>query len=254
MARKFSKLSEKDLSIAVSRYNQMRTRYIKSGGKTVAPKITVQELKAQSENTVQLRQQIKWLNDYKKIADFESEKVKGFRFVTTKGERRTISRLDRAVRQRYKKEIAKLEAQKTTASNQELINKIIPRIEELKAKPTKIINIPNREIFGKVQTRYEREQRYYKKYGQAEAPILRLDHYLAAFVKVGCFNVSNGPLVYDALAKLTNEQWAKLIEAYPSVFDLDYLYDAGIGAQAKSNEIANALQMIIYSDNLPDEI
>ena len=31
MARKFSKLSEKALSIAVSRYNQMRTRYIKSG-------------------------------------------------------------------------------------------------------------------------------------------------------------------------------------------------------------------------------
>ena len=47
MARKFSKLSEKDLAIAVSRYNQMRTRYIKSGGKTVAPKITTQELKAQ---------------------------------------------------------------------------------------------------------------------------------------------------------------------------------------------------------------
>lgn len=254
MARKFSKLSEKELAIAVSRYNQMRTRYIKSGGKTVAPKITVQELKAQSENTAQLRQQIKRLNDYKKIADFESAKVKGFRFVTTKGERRTISRLDRAARQRYKKDIIKLEAQKTTASNQELINKIIPSIEELKAKPTKISNIPNREIFGKVQTRYEREQRYYKKYGQAEAPILRLDHYLAAFVKVGCFNVSNGPLVYDALAKLTNEEWAKLIEDYPSIFDLDYLYDAGIGAQAKVNEIANALEMIIYSDNLPDEI
>ena len=42
MARKFSKQSEKALSIAVNRYNQMRTRYIKSGGKTVAPKVTVQ--------------------------------------------------------------------------------------------------------------------------------------------------------------------------------------------------------------------
>lgn len=254
MARKFSKLSEKDLAIAVSRYNQMRTRYIKSGGKTVAPKITTQELKAQSENTAQLRQQIKRLNDYKKIADFESAKVKGFRFVTTKGEQRTISRLDRAARQRYKKEIAKLEAQKTTASNQELINKIIPGIEELKAKPTKISNIPNREILGKVQSRYEREQRYYKKYGQVESPILRVDHYLAAFVKVGCFSVSNGPLVYDALAKLSNEEWAKLIEDYPSLFDLDYLYDPGISAQAKVNAIANALQMVIYDDNLPDEI
>ena len=257
MARKFSKQSEKALSIAVSRYNQMRTRYIKSGGKTVAPKITVQQLKKQSENTAQLRQQIKRLNDYKKIADFESAKVKGFRFVTTRGERRTISRLDRAARQRYKKEIAKLEDRNTEIDEEltkELINKIIPGIEELKAKPTKIINIPNREIFGKVQGRYEREQRYYNKYGQTEAPILRIDHYLAAFVKVGCFNVSNGPLVYDALAKLTNEQWAKLINDYPSIFDLDYLYDAGIGAQAKVNEIANALQMVIYSDNLPDEI
>ena len=87
-----------------------------------------------------------------------------------------------------------------------------------------------------------------------EAPILRLDHYLAAFVKVGCFSVSNGPFVYDALAKLTNEEWAKLIEDYPSIFDLDYLYDPGISAQAKVNAIANALQMIIYDDNLPDEI
>ena len=107
---------------------------------------------------------------------------------------------------------------------------------------------------GKVQSRYEREQRYYKKNGQTESPILRLDHYLVAFVKVGCFSVSNGPFVYDALAKLSNEAWANLINDYPSIFDLDYLYDAGIGAQAKVNAIANALQMVIYSDNLPDEI
>lgn len=254
MARKFSKQSEKALSIAVGRYNQMRTRYIKTGGKTVAPKVSVQELKAQSENTAQLRQQIKRLNDYKKIADFESAKVKGFRFVTTKGERRTISRLGRAARQLYKKEIAKLEAQKTTASSEELINKIIPGIEELKQKPTVISNIPNRQILGKVQTRYEREQRYYKKYGQAETPILRLDHYLAAFGKVGCFNVSNGPQVYDALAKLSNEEWTKLVDAYPSIFDLDYLYDAGITAQAKVNAIANALQMVIFDENLPNEL
>lgn len=254
MARKFSKQSEKSLAIAVSRYNQMRTRYIKTGGKTVAPKVSVQELKEQSENTAQLRQQIKRLNDYKKIADFESKIVKGFRIVTTKGERRTIGRLDRAARQRYKKEIAKLEAQKTTASSEELINKIIPGIEELKQKPTVISNIPNRQILGKVQSRYEREQRYYKKYGQAEAPILRLDHYLAAFVKVGCFNVSNGPQVYDTLAKLSNEEWAKLVDAYPSLFDLDYLYDPGISAQAKVNAIANALQMVIIDENLPNEL
>ena len=83
---------------------------------------------------------------------------------------------------------------------------------------------------------------------------MRVDHYLAAFVKVGCFSVSNGPLVYDALAKLSNEEWAKLIEDYPSIFDLGYLYDPGISAQAKVNAIANALQMVIYDDNLPDEI
>lgn len=253
MARKFSRQADKELSIAVNRYNQMRTRYIKSGGKTVAEKVTVAELKAQSENTAQLRQQIKRLNDYKKVADFESAKVKGYRIVTTKGERRTLSRLDRAARQRYKKEIAKLEAQKASASSEELINKIIPGIEELKQKPTVISNIPNREILGKVQTRYEREQRHYKKYGQAESPVLRLEHFLAAFGKVGCFNVSNGPQVYDALAKLSNEEWAKLVEDYPSIFDLDYLYDPGLSAQAKVNSIANALQMVIFDENLPDE-
>lgn len=251
MARKFSKQSEKALSIAVNRYNQMRTRYIKSGGKTPAPKVTVEQLKKESENTQQLRQQIKRLNDYKKIADFEAKKVKGFRFAVTKGEQRTLTRLDRAARRNYAKEIKVLESQKATASAPELINKILPGIQELKTKPATISNIPNRDILEKVKKRYERELLDYKKYGHYAPPTVRIDHYLAAFTKVGCFNVSNGPEVYDALAKLTEDEWTLLCDKYPSIFALDYLYDPAVGAQAKVNEIANALGFTIYSANLP---
>lgn len=252
--RKFSPQAEKELATAVNRYNQMRTRFIKAGGETIAPKASVQELKEAAKNTQELRQAIKRLNDYKKIADFETKIAKGYRIKTTGGERRTISRLDRAARQRYKKEIAQLEKQKLTASNQELINKIIPGIEELKAKPTVIEHIPNRAILEKVQKRYEREQRYYKKTGKTSQNYVDLDYYLRAFVKVGCWNVTNGPQVFDALAKLTPEQWQYYCDTFPTIFSIDWIYSPGMSAQAKVNEIANALGLIIYDENLPNEI
>lgn len=252
--RKFSPQAEKELVTAVSRYNQMRTRFIKTGGETIAPKVTVQELKEAAKNTQELRQAIKRLNDYKKVSDFETKIAKGFRIKTTQGERRTLSRLDRAARQRYKKGIAELEAQKTTASNQELINKIIPDIEALKQKPTVIKNIRTRDILEKVKARYEGEERYYKKTGRAINNYPDLQHYLNAFVKVGCWSASNGPQVFDMLAKLTQEEWEKFCDSFPEIFSIDWVYRPGMDAQAKVNQIANALGMIIYSDNLPDEI
>lgn len=252
--KKFSPQAEKELATAVSRYNQMRTRFIKSGGTTVAPKVTVEELKAQSKNTQELRQAIKRLNDYRKVSDFETEKVKGYRIKTTKGERHTLSRLDKAARQRYKKEIKKLEAQKLTASNAELINKIIPDIEALKQKPTVIKNIKTRDILEKVKRRYESEQRRYKKTGTTRQDYPDLQHYLNAFAKVGCFNVANGPQVYDILAKLSQDEWEKFCRNYPSIFNIDWMYDDGMTAQSKVNSILNVLGEAIYFENLPDEL
>ena len=252
--RKFSPQAEKELATAVNRYNQMRTRFIKAGGETIAPKVSVQELKDAAKNTQELRQAIKRLNDYKKIADFETKIAKGYRIKSTAGERRTISRLDRAARQRYKKAIAELEAQKITASNQELINKIIPDIEALKQKPTVIKNIRTHDILEKVKARYEGEERYYKKTGRAVNNYPDLQNYLNEFVKVGCWNVTNGPQVFDRLARLTQEEWEKLCDTFPEIFSIDWVYRPGMDAQAKVNQIANAFGMIIYDENLPDEI
>lgn len=252
--KKFSPQAEKELVTAVSRYNQMRTRFIKTGGETIVPKVTVSELKEAAKNTQELRQAIKRLNDYKKVTDFESSIANGYRITTTRGERRTLSRLDRAARQRYKKEIVELEKQKLTASNQELINKIIPDIEALKRKPTNIKNIKTRAILEKVKTRYEGEQRYYQKTGMTTPDYPDLDHYLNAFLKVGCFTVSNGPQCYDALAKLTQEEWENLCKKYPTIFNIDWMYYDGMTAQAKVNSILNVLGEFIYFENLPDEL
>ena len=135
-----------------------------------------------------------------------------------------------------------------------MINKIIPDIEALKQKPTVIKNIRTRVILEKVKARYEGEERYYKKTGRALNNYPDLQHYLNAFVKVGCWNVSNGPQVFDMLAKLTQDEWEKLCDSYPEIFSIDWVYRPGMDAQAKVNQIANALGMIIYNDNLPDEI
>lgn len=251
MARKFSKQSEKALAIAVNRYNSMRTRYIKSGGKTVAPRVSTKELKAEAENTQALRQIIKRLNDYKKVADFETEKVQGYKFATTKGERRTIARLDKAMRAVYKKEIKKLEAQKTTASGPELINKIIPGIQELKTKPTVISQIPSRKYLERARERYEREQRSYKKYGELEPPTVTLDHYLAAFLAVGLENVPGGANVYYRLANMTADEWAEFVENNEGLADIDgYMYDVGVSGAEKVNAISAALGMDIDSSML----
>lgn len=251
MARKFSKQSEKALAIAVNRYNSMRTRYIKSGGKTIAPRVTTAELKAEAENTQALRQIIKRLNDYKKVTDFETEKVQGYRFATTKGERRTVTRLDKAMRRVYQKEIKKLEAQKATASGPELINKILPSIQELKTKPTVISQIPSRKYLERTKERYEREQRSYRQYGELEPPTVTLDHYLAAFLAVGLENVPGGVEVYHWLANLTNEQWAEFVEKYEGLVDIDgFIYDVGISGVEKVNSISAALGMDIDSSGL----
>jgi len=249
--KKFSPQVEKELTIAVSRYNQMRTRFIKSGGTTVAPRVTVQELKAQSKNTQELRQAIKRLKDYKKVSDFETEQIKGYRIATTKGERRTIQRLDKAMRQAYNKEIKKLEQQKLTASSEELINRIVPRISELKAKPTVISDIRSRRSLQKVAERYEYEQLRYKKFKTLEAPTVTQDHYLGAFFKQGLDNVPGGAQVYYLIARMTAEQWAKFCEEWSNLIDLDgYIYDDNVTGQQKVNAIANALGLSIDSSML----
>ena len=234
---KFTKAALRDLNKAVSRYNSMLARYTKSGGKTIAQKASAADIKQKVSNTKELREYINRLNDYKKISDFSTETVKGYRFSTTKGERRTIKRLDTAARKRYKKEIAELEKKKSSASAEELINNILPSIAELKAKPTVIGNIKNRYIFEKVLKRYERERT--KPLLTSMSPIT-IDHYLAAFTSMGLENVAGGREVYHALANLSDSDFADLISSNEEL-SIESIYDVGIDASAKVNQIGSRL-------------
>lgn len=233
------------MSKAVSRYNSMLSRFEKSGGRTVAKRASAAEIKKQVSNTKELREYIKRLNDYKKISDFQTGKARGYRFATTKGERRTITRLDVAARRRYKKEIAELEKQKASADAETLINDVLPRIAELKAKPTVISNIKNRYIFEKVLKRYEREKLQPRAAMGTMAPVT-LDHYLAAFSSMGLENVEGGAEIFHALANLSESDFANFISSNDEL-SIDAIYDVGIDAQTKVNQIGARLGLDLNS-------
>lgn len=242
---KFTKTALRDLSKAVSRYNSMLTRFEKTGGRTVAKRASVAEIKEQVSNTRELREYIKRLSDYKKVSDFQTGKAKGYRFATTKGERRTITRLDVAARRRYKKEIAELEKQKASADAETLINVVLPKIAELKAKPTVISNIKNRYIFEKVLKRYEREKLQPKTEFGSVAPVT-LDHYLAAFSSMGLENVEGGQQIFHAIANMSESDFSTFISNNDDL-SIDTIYDIGIQAQTKVNQIGARLGLDLSS-------
>lgn len=231
----------RDLSKAVSRYNSMLTRYQKSGGKTIAKRADVSEIKSSVKNTAELREYIKRLTDYRKLSDFKTEQLPGYRFTTTKAERRTLKRLDTAARRRYNKEIERLKKSIVTASSEEIINDILPKIAELEARPVVVSNIKNRQTFFKVLTRYEKERLR----PELIETDITLDHYLAAFLAVGLENVpGGGGEVYYKLANLSEKEFAAWIAENDDI-DIDFLYDFGIAPQAKVNQISARLGMDI---------
>lgn len=237
---RFTKAALRDLSKAVSRYNSMLTRYQKSGGKTIAKRADVTEIKSSVKNTAELREYIKRLTDYRKLSDFKTEQLPGYRFTTTKAERRTLKRLDTAARRRYNKEIAQLRKSIVTASSEEIINDILPKIAELEARPVVVSNIKNRQTFAKVLTRYEKERLR----PELIETGITLDHYLAAFLAVGLENVPGGREVYYKLANLSEKEFAAWIAKNDDI-GIDFLYDFGIAPQAKVNQISARLGMDI---------
>lgn len=237
---RFTKAALRDLSKAVSRYNSMLTRYQKTGGKTIAKRADVSEIKSTVKNTAELREYIKRLTDYRKLSDFKTEQVPGYRFTTTKAERRTLKRLDTAARRRYNKEIAQLKKSIVTASSEEIINDILPKIAELQARPVVVSNIKNRQTFPKVLTRYEKERLR----PELIETGITLDHFLAAFSAVGLENVSGGREVFHILSNFSEREFATWMAENESI-DLDFLYDFGIAPQAKVNQISSRLGMDI---------
>ena len=237
---RFTKAALRDLSKAVSRYNSMLTRYQKTGGKTIAKRADVSEIKSSVKNTAELREYIKRLTDYRKLSDFKTEQLPGYRFTTTKAERRTLKRLDTAARRRYNKEIVQLKKSIVTASSEDIINDILPKIAELEARPVVISNIKNRQTFSKVLTRYEKERLR----PELIETGITLDHFLAAFSAVGLENVAGGREVFHKLANLSEREFAAWM-AENEAIDLDFLYDFGIEPQAKVNQISSRLGMDI---------
>lgn len=236
----FTKAALRDLSKAVSRYNSMLTRYQKSGGKTIAKRADVSEIKASVKNTAELREYIKRLTDYRKLSDFKTEQIPGYRFTTTKAERRTLKRLDTAARRRYNKEIAQLKKSIVTASSEEIINDILPKIAELEARPVVVSNIKNRQTFDKVLTRYEKERLR----PELIETGITLDHFLSAFSAVGLENVAGGREVFHILSNFSEREFAVWLSENDTI-DLDFLYDFGIAPQAKVNQISSRLGLDI---------
>lgn len=233
---RFTRQVLRDVRKAVTRYNSMLGRYVKSGGKTIAKPVTVDEIRNTVKNTAEMREYIKRLNDYRKVSDFATEKAKGYRFTTTRGERRTLKRLDTAARRRYNKEIERLNKMKSTASAEELINDILPKVAELEAKPVVVSNIKNRGIFEKVLRRYERERLQ----RDLLHPAITLDHYLAAFTAMGLETAPGGAQLFQQLAGMSEKEFAQFISTNDDI-GIDYIYDVGIDAAAKVNEISARL-------------
>lgn len=233
---KFTRQVLRDLRKAVTRYNSMLGRYVKSGGKTIAKPVTVDEIRNTVKNTAEMREYIKRLTDYRKVSDFATEKAKGYRFTTTRGERRTLKRLDTAARRRYNKEIERLNKMKSTASAEELINDILPKVAELEAKPVVVSNIKNRSNFEKVLRRYERERLQ----PDLLHPEITADHYLAAFSAMGLETAPGGAELFQQLAGMTEKEFAQFL-AVNDDLNIEYLYDIGVDAAAKVNEISARL-------------
>ena len=240
---RFTKAALRDLSKAVSRYNSMLTRYQKTGGKTIAKRADVSEIKSSVKNTAELREYIKRLTDYRKVSDFKTEQLPGYRFKTTRGERRSLNRLDTAARRRYNKEIGQLKKSIVTASSEEIINDILPKIAELEARPVVVSNIKNRQSFAKILTRYEKERLR----PELIETGITLSHYLAAFSAVGLENVTGGREVFHKLSNFSDREFAVWMAENDSI-DIDFIYDFGIAPRAKVNQISARLGMDI--DNL----
>ena len=270
--QRITKQAERDLRKAIARYNSMLARFNVSGKNTVAEKITIQfqpgtgkildtqtrypafvvggEYKTKLQSTKEVRQYIQRLKDYRTLSDFETTTPQKSKTRLTKGQQRTLKRLDRNARKLYQKEIKKLEEQKTTVSNVDLINKIIPGINELKARPANIEGVRNRKSAEQIINRYEREQRTHEKYNVFDSGV-SLEHFIASLYSIGLNLFPDGNRIIEYFSKKSALWWFNFKNKNPEITDLQgYVYDENIPMQEKVNAYLTAIGEDIDRDDL----
>lgn len=255
---KFSPQSRRDLTAAVRRYNSMRTRFIRTNHPTYEiPKADIKTILDSATNTQDLRESIKQLNDLKRLTDFNlSQETE---LPITVAEMRTFKRLDKAMRQQYKKELAKLQQKQleaVQAGNMAAVMAQTHDIQELQKKPADLKRIRTVKGFRGAIARYQRERITAKKFGTIKVPeaeTVSLDHFIAAMGKMGLFLTTQGQTIYEKIKGMNAKEWAKLVSEHPNVFTLDNIYNISKDAYAKMNEISAALNMSIASEDLNSE-
>lgn len=252
---KFSKQARKDLSDAVRRYNSMRTRFIKKYHPTYdIPKADLNVILNEASNTTELRENIKALNDLKKLTDFSlSQDVE---IPVTVAQVRTFKRLERSVKSQIKKELAPLEQQLQIAISEkdfETSERLMKRIKELSAMPLQLGAVRTQRGMQLAIQRYQRMKYYAKQYHTIkpiERDVVDKGHFIRAMGAMGFYMTDQGNQIYARITALTDREWANLVSANPDVLSLDYVYNFSVGAQTRMNQIAGALGMDISGDEL----
>lgn len=255
---KFSKQSRRDLQNAVRRYNSMRTRFINQNHPTYEiPKADINAILKSAENTQELRENIKRLNDLKKIQDFNlSQEVE---FNATIAEVRTFKRLNRAINKRYKDELNRLQLEQQQAvlnDSQDKVYSIMQDIAFLKAKPTSLQNIHNRKSLLGATSRISREILQYRAYGTAkkrEREYLTKERFIAALGAMGLTMLPDGQRIVQALWETSNKDWIKLQNKWKSYLNLEYVYNPGVDAYAKLNQLKAIFDIDIEAGEMIDD-
>lgn len=238
---KISAKAVKDLQNAVRSYNSMRSKYInKTGAEWTAPKVNTQTMLEMAENTKQLREMIKSLKDFKKVADFQRDpSVTNINIAI--GERRTFERLTKSAKQRYDKEIKTLMDKLPEASPEEQMQ-IIHSAQELRTKLPSIKGMRTRRGLSNIIRRLERERTKELKYGPSV--VVDRDHFFAAINSIS-INPNDKMMIENIIKRvwaMTDEEWAAFCNAHPQAVDLEYWYDYSIPTSIKCS------QMIFYLD------
>lgn len=241
-----SKKAKADLTNAVRRYNSMRTKFINKNHPTYEiPKADLQAVLKSAENTQQVREEIKALNDLKSLTDFNlSQQTE---LPVTIAEMRTFKRLNRSMKAQYTKQINQLKKLRETTSNEEVV-RLTQEIQTLESKPADTGAIKNVRGFRGAIKRYKAEHANIKKFGTLKPPTKATttrDHFVAAMRAMGLLMLPTGKAISEKIMNLTAEQWASICSKYSSIFDLDYIYNLSVDAVAKLNSIGNALNIDI---------
>lgn len=242
----FSKQAKKELQNAVRRYNSMRTRFINQNHPTYEiPKADINQILKSAENTAELREEIKALDDLKKLTDFNLSQETDVK--ATVVQMRTFKRLNTQMKRNYSRELKRLQAEQLKAiqaGEQEKVVAISKDITNLKSRPADLSKIRTAKGLQGAINRYKGESVRYKKFKSFKPPegeVVDKGHYIAALGKMGILLTTKGQLIYEKLKGLTDKEWRRLVNSYPGIFTLDFVYNLGADADAKINQILGAL-------------